>query len=155
MQAYCKESRSLTMLHNRYNLSKLLLLYVIVKLAAIVDPITDDNSRDSSNIVINVLDPCFCKTALASSLTGGLKAFFLVFQFLFARTAEEGSRLVVMAASAGRQTHGGYMRAGALQEYAPFITNEEGMKKSEYLWEQLSVKMEQLEPGITGNVNTS
>ena len=142
------------MFDNRYNLSKLFLLYVIVKLASIIDPMTNDKSRDSNSIVINSLDPCFCKTELAGDLSGGFKAVFKLFEFLFARTAEEGSRLVVTAASAGRQTHGGYMRAGALQKYAPFITNEDGVKKSNYLWEQLGRKLEQLQPGILANVNT-
>ena len=91
-----------------YNLSKLLLLYVIVKLASIIDPITNDKSQSSTPIVINSLDPCFCKTGLAGGLTGGFKAILKLFEFSFARTAEEGFRLVVTAASAGRQTHGVY-----------------------------------------------
>lgn len=88
-------------------------------------------------------------------LTGGLKVFMTVFVFLFARTAEEGSRLVVTAASSGRKTHGGYMRAGALQKCEPFITNEDGVKKRDYLWEQLVEKLEKLQPGILANVNTA
>ena len=138
---------------DRYNLSKLLLLYVIIKLASIIDPVGNDKPRDSNPIVINSLDPCFCKTGLAGGLTGGVKAGFRVFEFLFARPAEEGSRLVVTAASAGRQTHGGYMRAGALQKYAPFITSDDGTERSNYLWQQLGRKLEQLQSGILDNVN--
>lgn len=104
-------------------------------------------------LIVNSLDPCFCKTGLAGELTGALKAVFKFFEFLFARPAEEGSRLVVSAASAGRETHGGYMRAGALQAYAPFITNEDGIKKTEYLWEVLGKHLEQLQPGILASVN--
>jgi retinol dehydrogenase-12 len=91
----------LTIHDNRYNLSKLLQVLVIRKLASIVDPTTDDKSTDSSCIVINCLDPCFCRTGLARDLSPGLKFFFRVFAALFARTAEEGSRLVVITASAG------------------------------------------------------
>jgi retinol dehydrogenase-12 len=131
-----------------------LLLYNIVKLASIIDPLTKDDSEEPNTIVINSLDPCFCKTGLAGGLTGGLKTIFKVFEFLFARTAEEGSRLVVTAASAGRQTHGKYMRGGAVQEYAPFITNEDGVKRSDEVWEQLGKKLEQLQPGIMGAVKT-
>jgi retinol dehydrogenase-12 len=129
-------------------------LYLIIKLASITDPSTNDKSADPTPIVINSLDPCFCKTGLAGELTGGFKAFFKLFELLFARTAEEGSRLVVTAASAGRQTHGKYMRAGAVQEYAPFITSAAGVEKSEYLWEQLSEKLEHLQPGIMASINT-
>ena len=126
---------------------------MIVRLASIIDPATsNDKSRDP--IVVNSLDPCFCKTGLAGDLTGGLKAVYKIFEYLFARSAEEGSRLVVTAASAGRQTHGGYMRAGTLQEYAPCIISEDGVEKSHRVWEQLSAKLEQLQPGVMANVNT-
>ncbi|KAL1853861.1 hypothetical protein Plec18170_005253 [Paecilomyces lecythidis] len=138
---------------NEYNLSKLLLLYAIIKLSSIVDPVTSDKSRESSSIVINSLDPCFCKTQLGSDVSGMFKMIFAVFTFLFARTAEEGSRLVVKAASAGRETHGGYMRAGALQEYAAFVTNEDGVKKTNRVWEDLCTKLEELQPAILENLN--
>jgi retinol dehydrogenase-12 len=139
---------------NRYSLSKLLLLHAIIKLASTIDPITNGKSGDSNPIVINSLDPCFCKTGLSGDLTGCLKMAFKVFEFICGRPAEEGSRLVVTAASAGRPTHGRYMRAGAVQEYAPFITTEEGVQRSEYIWRELGRKLEQLQPGILGNVKT-
>jgi retinol dehydrogenase-12 len=77
-----------------------------------------------------------------------------IFTFLFARTAEEGSRLLVIAASAGRKTHGGYMRSGVLKNYAPFITSEDGVEKSQYLWELLGRKLENIQPGILTNLKT-
>jgi len=134
--AWLGDKRNVDMM-NEYNLSKLLQVFVIRKLASIVDPTTTDKSTDSTSIVINCLDPCFCKTELASFLSGGLKVAHKVFEFLFARTAEEGSRLVVIAASAGRKTHGGYMRGGTLKSYPPMITSEDGAEKSRYLWELL------------------
>ncbi|KAH9210646.1 hypothetical protein DL95DRAFT_437522 [Leptodontidium sp. 2 PMI_412] len=140
---------------NQYNLSKLLLLYIVIKLASIVDPATTGKSQNSHSVVINSLDPCFCKTGLAGELTGGFKAVFKFFEFVFARPAEEGSRLVVIAASAGRPTHGKYMRAGSVQEYAPFITNVDGQAKMNYVWEQLSRKLETIQPGVMANVNTA
>lgn len=144
----------MTNYNNRYNLSKLLQVYVIRKLAAIVDPTTDDKSTDASSIAINCLDPCFCKTDLARGLSGGLKFAFKIFEFLFARTAEEGSRLVVIAASAGRKTHGGYMRGGNVKPYPPMITSKEGTEKSRYLWELLGKRLEVIQPGILANLNT-
>lgn len=127
---------------------------MIIKLASIIDPVTDNKSGGPNPIVINSLDPCFCKTGLPGEITGGLGVAIKGFEFLFARPAEEGSRLVVTAASAGRQTHGGYMQAGALQKYAPFITSDEGVTRSNYVWEQLGKKLEQLQPGILANVNS-
>ncbi|KAF4633436.1 hypothetical protein G7Y89_g4681 [Cudoniella acicularis] len=139
---------------NQYNLSKQLLTFIIVKLATIVDPLSGGKSSNPHPIIINCLDPCFCKTELASdSLSPALKVAGKVFQFLFARTAEEGSRLVVIAASAGRETHGGYMRAGNLLPYAPFVTSVEGVEKGDYLWELLGRKLEEIQPGVLANVS--
>lgn len=137
---------------DRYNLSKLLQLYATIKLASLVNP--NDQSHGASAIIINSLDPCFCKSGLPGELTGGFGAFFKVFEFLFARPVEEGSRLVVQTASAGTETHGKYMRAGAVQEYAPFITNEDGVQKTDYVWEKLRKKLDSLQPGILSNLNT-
>ncbi|KAF4985621.1 hypothetical protein F66182_16910 [Fusarium sp. NRRL 66182] len=137
---YCTKSHVKVM--NQYNLSKLLLLYAVIKLSSSVD----------DSIVINSLDPCFCKTGLGGESSGSAKFARAIFAFLFARTAEEGSRLIVKAASMGRESHGGYMRAGELQAYAPIITSAEGVQRSEHVWEALCSKLEGLQPGVLANV---
>ena len=129
-------------------------MLVIQKLASAVDSTADYKSTNSSSVVINCLDPCFCRTELARGLSPGLNVIFKVFEALFARTAEEGSRLVVITASAGKATHGGYMRGGNLRSYAPLITSDDGAAKSRYLWEQLCRRLEEIQPGILANVNT-
>jgi retinol dehydrogenase 12 len=136
------ESRMNSM--NQYNFSKLLQLYATIKLSAIVDP---PDTRDPNPIVINSLDPCFCKTGLSGEAKGLPKLLFKIFEAIAARTAEEGSRLVVQTASAGRKTHGLYMRAGAVQEYAAIARDDE---KATYVWELLCKKLEKLQPGILG-----
>jgi retinol dehydrogenase-12 len=136
---------------NRYNLSKLFQIFTIRKLATIVSPTAmaqTSQPSSTSPITINSLDPCFCKTDLARTLSGGLKLFFKVFEFLFARTAEEGARCIVIAAGSGRETHGGYMRAGKLKEYAPKTLEAEAEGYGDYIWEQLSRRLEQIQPGI-------
>ncbi|KAI0481333.1 hypothetical protein GGR56DRAFT_629831, partial [Xylariaceae sp. FL0804] len=130
---------------NQYNLSKLLQLFALQKLCAIVD----SGSAGSYPVVINSIDPCFCKTGLSDEIRGVARVFFKTFEAMTARTPEEGSRLVVQSAAAGRETHGGYMRAGAVQELAPNARDE---KKATYVWELLSKKLEQLQPGIMENV---
>lgn len=60
---------------------------------------------------------------------------------------------MVIAASAGDQTHGGYMRAGALRTYEPFMTDSVGAKRRDYIWGLLTEKLEQLQPGIMANLN--
>ncbi|KAK3358222.1 hypothetical protein B0T25DRAFT_178359 [Lasiosphaeria hispida] len=136
--AWFKDQRHVN-LGNQYNLSKLLQLYGAIKLSSIVD----------SSIVINSMDPCFCKTHLAEKLGGVKKVLIKLFEVVAARTAEEGSRLVVQAASAGSETHGLYMRAGAVQKYAPIALNE---GNSSHVWEMLCTRLEKLQPGVLENL---
>jgi len=117
-------------------------LYIIRKLCTIVDTTT---TNDPHPIVINSVDPCFCKTGLSGDLKGITRLIFKFFEFISARTAEEGSRLVVQAASAGRQTHGLYLRAGAVQVYAPISLDD---KRAAYVWELLCRRLEELEPDV-------
>ena len=97
-----------------------------------------------------------CKgTGLGKEAPAALRAAGRVFQFLFARTAEEGSRLVVQAASAGSETHGGYMRSGKLKEYPPMITNEDAIKRGKYVWEILGKELSEIHSDILENVKTA
>jgi retinol dehydrogenase-12 len=94
-----------------------------------------------------------CKTSLGhEGIPGPLKAAGLIFTALFARTAEEGARTLVVAASAGKETHGKYMRGGVLKVFAPMILSEEGAKKEDYAWEQLKEKLESIAPGVMRDI---
>jgi retinol dehydrogenase-12 len=76
-----------------------------------------------------------------------------IFTALFARTSEEGARTLVVAASAGKETHGKYMRVGIFMLFAPMILSQDGAKKEEYAWEQLKGKLEGIAPGVVGNAS--
>ncbi|KAG9231973.1 hypothetical protein BJ875DRAFT_428651 [Amylocarpus encephaloides] len=133
--------------HSQYALTKLFHIVVIRKLATLIDPQTDVKTPTTPPIIVNSLDPCLCKTDLFRSVQGPLKIVLAIFK-LFARTAEEGARLVVIAASADRESHGGYMRVGALKEYAPNIMSPSGVENSEYVWDQVAKKLEGIQPGL-------
>src|SRR5437016_1979870 len=95
------------------------------------------------------MDPCFCKTGLGKgNMPAGMKVLMKVFQAATAKTAEEGSRLVVQTASAGHETHGKYMRAGRVQAY-----NESVMQKmderGEEVWKSLLARLEGLQEGVS------
>lgn len=94
-------------------------------------------------IVINAMDPMFCKSDLGREITGAVKVLEGIFRALTARTTEEGSRLVVQAASAGRETHGLYMRTGVVEEYAAIAKDEE---RATYVWDTLCKRLEKLQP---------
>ncbi|KAL4879251.1 hypothetical protein BJY04DRAFT_220368 [Aspergillus karnatakaensis] len=133
-------------LMEQYNLSKLLLLHCIIKLSSLIQ---------SDGIIVNSLDPCFCKTGLPREASGPFKVLFKLFEVLFARTAEEGSRLVVQAASATKESHGKYFRAAGLRDYEPFMTSAEGVEGREYIWECLGRKLEEVQPGALGGLQVS
>jgi hypothetical protein len=56
----------------------------------------------NDSIVINSLNPYFCKTGLGGESSDSARAAHAVFASLFAHTTEEGSRLIVKVASAER-----------------------------------------------------
>ncbi|KAI1337086.1 NAD(P)-binding protein [Xylariaceae sp. FL0016] len=133
---------------NQYGLSKLLQLYSVIKLSEIIKKTGESGS---SPMVINSVDPCFCKTGLSGDAKGVVRIAGNIFRALTARTAEEGSRLIVQATSGGPVTHGLYMRAGAVQEYAPVVLDAD---RAAYVWESLCRKLEILQPGILQNIRS-
>jgi hypothetical protein len=135
----------------RYNVSKLLLNWAIIKLSSIVDPL---ESQDPNPIVINSVDPMFCKTGIANGLPLQIKVIFKVFEFIFARPAEEGARRIVTAASSGRETHGQYLQSDGQLVYDDIVTSDEGVKRGNYVWDLLCKRLEELQPGILANLHT-
>jgi retinol dehydrogenase-12 len=122
------------------------------KLSTIIDPLpspTSESLKESGKIVINSLDPCLCgSTGLFRDVTGGVKIFLKVFVTMFARTAEEGSRLIVAAAAAGRETHGGYLRAGELREPVEMVSGARGVERGGKIWVDLAKRLEGMAQGV-------
>ncbi|KAK3380733.1 hypothetical protein B0T24DRAFT_199969 [Lasiosphaeria ovina] len=131
---------------NQYNLSKLIQLYTLIKLATLVDPL---DGAEPHPIVVNSVDPCFCETGLSREVTGLTRVVTKTFAAIAARPADDGARQIVHAASTGRETHGLYMRAGAIQAYKPIASDP---AKTEYLWEVLSKRLVKLDPTILENL---
>ncbi|TVY85019.1 Short-chain dehydrogenase/reductase tropG, partial [Lachnellula suecica] len=84
---------------DRYALSKLLQALATRELAAKL-------AYDGSKVTLNIINPGMAKTELGRSATGVLKVALGVGKFLMARTAEEASRTLVHAATAGPESHG-------------------------------------------------
>ncbi|AEO67415.1 b44fdfcd-6d21-4642-a3c1-e4bd02a43014 [Thermothielavioides terrestris] len=132
-------------IQTQYNLSKLLVLYGVIKLAQLVDP---PGTLNPHPIVINQMNPLFLKTDLAREAAGIEKAFFKVFEAALARTGEEGARLVVAALASGRETHGRYMER-KLEEYHPIAKDD---KKINAFWDALCERLERVQPGVLENL---
>lgn len=72
-------------------------------------------------VIINTLNPGLCSTDLirnvGTTFTGWLtKIFVKIMRAFLARTAEEGSRTLLHAASAGPESHGKYLSDCAIKE---------------------------------------
>lgn len=86
----------------QYNISKIFLMYVAGKIAALVD-----NDADGyPSLVVNSVNPGAASTNLGRNITGiFLRIVVYVYLNLLARTAEEGSRSLVSACLLGSESH--------------------------------------------------
>lgn len=126
----------------RYPMSKLLEVFYCRELAA------RHSKSNTPHVIINYLTPGLCH----SELTRGSNLGIALLKFFFARTTEVGSRTLVHAASAGPNSHGQYLRNCEMSEPAPLVLGEEGEKAQARVWEELSQKLEKIQPGIMSNV---
>lgn len=63
----------------------------------------------SDNVVINYLSPGLCSTTLDRHSTLTARTLLGVAKFLMGRTAEMGSRTLLGAVCAGKESHGKFM----------------------------------------------
>lgn len=85
----------------RYQLSKLFQVFAFREIA-------ERLIKKQSKVIINQISPGLAKTALTRNATGAQGLFLTIFYFLLARTAEESSRTLVHAATAGPESQGRY-----------------------------------------------
>ncbi|EJD44934.1 NAD(P)-binding protein [Auricularia subglabra TFB-10046 SS5] len=126
---------------DRYSVSKLIQLFAFRELAA---------RMDNGDVTINLLNPGLCKTELSRNADGAAAAAVRGLQAFMGWTAEEGGRTLVLAASAGKESHGQYFNAGVLKPKAvsAFVKSAEGGKLQKRIWDELSEKLEKIQPGI-------
>ena len=67
---------------------------------------------------------------------------------LMARTTEVGSRTLVHAALAERDTHGQYLQDCQVRPCSPLVEGKEGGAVQKRVWEELAAKLEEIQPGI-------
>jgi retinol dehydrogenase 12 len=87
----------------RYNVSKLLNILIVREFSAQL------NQSTKSKVILNCLNPGFCKSELSRDHSTWALPFINLFKAFFARTTEVGSRNLVYAAGAGTETHGQYL----------------------------------------------
>ncbi|KAI9871247.1 MAG: hypothetical protein M1830_003144 [Pleopsidium flavum] len=127
---------------DRYNVSKLLEVFFVRELAS-------KTATDSEpDVIINYINPGLCHSELARDAGWGL--YFM--KLLLARTTECGSRTLVNAAEAGMESHGQYMSNCRVSRPSALVRSEEGANVQKRIWDELSQKLETIQPGIMANV---
>ncbi|KAI9840936.1 MAG: putative secondary metabolism biosynthetic enzyme [Sclerophora amabilis] len=133
-------------MEDRYNLSKLLEVLAVREISS------QTSSSSKPPVVINVLNPGLCHSALTRDLTG-LRGYMIgAMKAVLARTTEVGSRTLVASVDAGEESHGQYMSDGIVSSPSPLVRSDDGAKAQKKVWAELSQKLENIQPGILRNI---
>ena len=97
-------------------------------------------------VVINLINPGLCHSSLSRDF-GGLS--FTILKLVLARSTEMGSRTLVHACVAGKESHGRYLSNCQVAEESEFVRSDEGKKAAERIWNQLNAKLEKVVPDVT------
>ncbi|OQE23992.1 hypothetical protein PENFLA_c010G06289 [Penicillium flavigenum] len=130
----------------QYGISKLLLEYMMKHIANMV---RDDDGTHT--LIVNTVSPGLCISALGRQYTQWWeKCFVWVMHRLFARSTEQGSRLLVSATLLGIESQGKCWRSeGYLDESAALTTGLEGEELQEKAWEEIISVLEVQAPEVS------
>lgn len=92
-----------------YPTSKLMQLFAARQLAAL-------NPVDKTGVVINYVNPGLCRTDLTRNVSWPVWFAVEMMRLVMARSAEKGSRTLIHAAFAGKESHGKYVGSCAVKE---------------------------------------
>ncbi|MCJ1266666.1 hypothetical protein MMC22_006551 [Lobaria immixta] len=126
----------------RYPVSKLLEVLYARELAVHM------TKSDRPSVILNFVNPGLCHSDLAREAGWGL--YFI--KLLAARSTEAGSRTLVAAGTAGTDSHGQYMQSCQTAEPSPFVRSEDGARTQKRVYDELSQKLEKIQPGIMAKV---
>ncbi|KAL9075460.1 MAG: hypothetical protein Q9161_001532 [Pseudevernia consocians] len=115
-----------------------------------VREIAEQTANKKPSVIANTLEPGLCHTDLTRHVEGTTAAVMVLMRYLLAWTAEEGSRNLVLATTAGPESHGVMMSGGRIKSniLSPFVPSDEGRKTQEKIWGEIAAKIEKIQPGI-------
>ncbi|PSN66472.1 putative short-chain dehydrogenase/reductase family protein [Corynespora cassiicola Philippines] len=130
-----------TNMKERYATSKLLEILLVRELAP---------KMAEMGVVLNMTNPGLCHSQLARDYGWA----FWMYKLVFARSAEVGSRTLVSAAAAGRESHGRYLTDGVVWEggLGAFVKSEEGEEVQGRVWGEVKGVLERVVEGCCGVV---
>ena len=124
---------------DRYNVSKLLEVLACREIAR-------EHSVEQLRVALNFVNPGWCHSELVREITNPLISFIMK---VCCRTTEVGSRTLVHAGVAGPETHGQYLSDCKITACAPLVEGKEGPEIQRRVWQELSEKLNEIEPGVT------
>ncbi|KAF9448402.1 short-chain dehydrogenase [Macrolepiota fuliginosa MF-IS2] len=103
--------------------------------------------------IVNTVNPGLCYSELRRNMTSLASRLF---EFVFARTAEQGSRQLIWAAvgtpkgdeGALDNLKGAYISLADIHLPSDFVLGEEGKKREDKLWDDLISTLEKVDPRI-------
>ena len=125
----------------RYPTSKLMEVFCVRELAS-------KRTADQPAITINMVNPGLCESELSREGNARIK----IMKFFLARSTEKGSRTLVNGTVSGPETHGEYLNMCKVTPTASVTQGQQGQKIQKKLWGELMEKLENIEPGISGNL---
>jgi retinol dehydrogenase 12 len=129
---------------DRYNTSKLLEVLLVRQLASEMEP--------NDPVIVNALTPGLCRSSLFRHSGGILRAMLEIGVRLIGRTSEVGSRTLLAAAAAGKESHGGYFDNCKLRDPGPFVLSDEGVQIQRRVFDELLEVLEGIQPGIANKI---
>ena len=98
-------------------------------------------------MIVNCINPGWCKTELFRTHDGGLGG--RIGLGLMGRSAEEGSRTLIHGALADATTHGKYVSECRVKPESSFVRSERGVSVEKRVWAELVDILEGIRPGVT------
>lgn len=129
---------------NRYVLSKMMLTLGVRDLASRTDASLNGSS---SRVVINDVNPGWCRTELFRNEDGGFGG--RIGLRMIGRNGEVGARTITHAASAGEDTHGKFLSECQVKPESDFVRSEAGQQVQERLGTELRVLTDDIQASET------
>lgn len=130
---------------SRYPLSKLVVHQIFDQL---VQHLPIDSA--SNQVIVNLVNPGWCGTQLSRNKHQAL--FERICFGVLGRTSEEGSRTLVHAVTAGRETHKEYLSECKVAPQSDYLCSEGGRHVGERLFKEVVERIRNIDAQVAGNV---
>lgn len=121
----------------RYSLSKLIAHLCFIEMVEA----TSHSESEAPKLVVNLVNPGWCRTELSRNRPISPPERFM--KWLIGWTGEEGSRTLVDALVASRESDGQYLSECKVKGQSSFVRSAKGRATARKLWEEVSDRIEE------------